>query len=156
MSRRRTKPEEIRNPEHYFNRYIAKEVEHDRQEQDEYEKINKSFEAILLGEEPEISRRKLLRIVANEDEYLIPRHEHSSVENWLIDIENPALYKALIKLTECQQLILLYRYDYLLSQEDVAAILHISQQAVSKQERSAKKFWVNHFFCGMPVRASSK
>lgn len=140
MSRRRTKPEEIRNPEHYFNRYIAKEVKRDQQEADDYHVINKSFEAILMGEDPDISRRKLLRIAANEDEYLISRREHSSVEDWLIDIENPTLHKALSKLTERQQLILLYRYDYLLSQEDVAAMLHISQQAVSKQERAAKNF----------------
>mgnify|MGYP001635898206 CR=1 FL=1 len=140
MSRRRTKPEEIRNPEHYFNRYIAKEVQHDEAETTAYQSIHKSFEAILLGEDPEISRRKLLRLTANEDEYQLRRHEYRSVSDWLGDIENQDLYRALSKLNDCQQLILLYRYDYLLSQKDVAAMLHISQQAVSKQERSAINF----------------
>jgi len=30
MSRKRTAPEDIREPEHYFNRYIAMEVRHDQ------------------------------------------------------------------------------------------------------------------------------
>lgn len=46
---------------------------------------------------------------------------------------------AIVMLNYRQQLILLYRYDYLLSQCEVADMLHISQQAVSKLEKSAKK-----------------
>lgn len=47
MSRRKTKAENIQNPEHYFNRYIAKEVIHDTEETQAYKKHNNSFEAIL-------------------------------------------------------------------------------------------------------------
>ena len=36
MSRRRTKAEEIRNPEHYFNRYIACERKKEQEEDAEY------------------------------------------------------------------------------------------------------------------------
>lgn len=31
MPKRKTKPGEIRNPEHYFNRYIAREILKDRE-----------------------------------------------------------------------------------------------------------------------------
>ncbi|MGN1027205.1 MAG: sigma-70 family RNA polymerase sigma factor [Faecousia sp.] len=139
MSRRKTKAENIRNPEHYFNRYIAKEVIHDTEETQAYKKRNNSFEAILLGEDPNISRKKLLSIAANEDGYLLKTHEYKSVDDWLKDIENEDLFYALNKLKYRQQLILLYRYDYLLSQREVAELLHISQQAVSKLEQAAKK-----------------
>lgn len=139
MSRRKTKAENIQNPEHYFNRYIAKEVIHDTEETQAYKKHNNSFEAILLGEDPNVSRKKLLSIATNEDGYLLKTHEHKSVDDWLKDIENEDLFYALNKLKYRQQLILLYRYDYLLSQREVADLLHISQQAVSKLEQAAKK-----------------
>ena len=34
MSRRKTKAEEIRNPEHYFNKYIAMEIRKDKEKDD--------------------------------------------------------------------------------------------------------------------------
>lgn len=40
MSRRRTRPEEIKNKNHYFKRYIAKESLHDHISQNDYESIN--------------------------------------------------------------------------------------------------------------------
>ena len=39
MSRRRTKAEEIRNPEHYFNRYIACERKKEQEENERQYKI---------------------------------------------------------------------------------------------------------------------
>ena len=36
MSRKRTKPEDIRDSDHYFNRYVAKEAVHIRGEQQIY------------------------------------------------------------------------------------------------------------------------
>lgn len=147
MSRRKTKPEDIRNREHYFNRYIAKEVMHDAEQTSKYQKVHKSLDSILSGEDQKISKKKLLLIAANEDGYLLRTHEHRSVNDWLADIENENLFHALSKLSYRQQLILLYRYDYMLSQREVADILHISQQAISKEECSAKKF-IKKFLSG--------
>ena len=42
MSRRRTKAEEIRNPEHYFNRYIACERKKEQEEDAEYARPSRS------------------------------------------------------------------------------------------------------------------
>lgn len=139
MSRRKTQPEDIRNPEHYFNKYIAKEVLHDSGQAAHYHEKHHSLEAILLGEDPLVSRKKLLSLTFSEEGYLLRDREYRSVKDWLADIENQALFHALSSLNSRQQLILLYRYDYLLSQREVADLLHISQQAVSKLEQAAKK-----------------
>ena len=138
MSRRKTQPEDIRNPENYFNKYIAKEVLHDSGQAIHYQEKHHSLEAILLGEDPLVSRKKLLSLAFSEEGYLLRDHEYRSVKDWLADIENQALFQVLSSLNNRQQLILLYRYDYLLSQREVADILHISQQAVSKLEQAAK------------------
>jgi len=45
MSKRKTRAEDIRNPERYFSRYIVLEVKHDRIKQTEYAKQEVSFEA---------------------------------------------------------------------------------------------------------------
>ena len=139
MSRRKTKPDEIRNPEHYFNKYIAKEVLHDNMQTEGYQEMHRSLETILLGEDPFVSSKSLLSITYSDDTHLLRSHEYNSVADWLADIEDAGLFHALSMLNYRQQLILLYRYDYLLSQCEVADMLHISQQAVSKLERSAKK-----------------
>ena len=139
MSRRKTQPEDIRKPEHYFNKYIAKEVLHDSGQAAHYQEKHHSLEAILLGEDPLVSRKKLLSLTFSEEGYLLRNRKYRSVKDWLADIENQALFHALSSLNTRQQLILLYRYDYLLSQREVAELLHISQQAVSKLEQAAIK-----------------
>ena len=139
MPRRKTKPDEIRNPEHYFNKYIAKEVLHDNMRTGGYQEMHRSLETILLGEDPFVSSKSLLSITYSDDAHLLRSHEYNSVADWLEDIEDAELFQALSMLNYRQQLILLYRYDYSLSQCEIADILHISQQAVSKLERSAKK-----------------
>ncbi len=47
MSRRRTKPEEIKNRSHYFKRYVAKESLHEHISQNDYKSMNVSLEQTL-------------------------------------------------------------------------------------------------------------
>ena len=47
MSRRRTKAEEIRNPEHYFNRYVACERKKEQEEDAEYYNLHCSLDELL-------------------------------------------------------------------------------------------------------------
>ena len=47
MSRRRTKAEEIRNPEHYFNRYIACERKKEQEEDAEYYDLHESLDSMV-------------------------------------------------------------------------------------------------------------
>ena len=44
MSRRRTKAEDIRNPEHYFKRYIACERKKEQEEDAEYYDLHESLQ----------------------------------------------------------------------------------------------------------------
>ena len=48
MSRRRTKAEDIRNPEHYFNRYIARERKKEQEEDTEYYNLHESLDSMIL------------------------------------------------------------------------------------------------------------
>ena len=48
MSRRKTKAEEIRNPEHYFNRYIARERKKEQEEDTEYYNLHESLDSMIL------------------------------------------------------------------------------------------------------------
>ena len=140
MSRRRTRPEEIKNKNHYFKRYIAKESLHDHVSQNDYESINVSLEQTLESKDRVVNSERLLMLAVNESGELFDAYlAESSVQSWLECISNPELYKALKQLTEIQQNILYLRYYHMLSQRETAEMLHCTQQCVSKQERAAKR-----------------
>lgn len=140
MSRRRTKPEEIKNTNHYFKRYVAKESLHDHILQNNYESMNVSLEQTLEGKDRVVNSERLLMLAVNESGELFDAYlAESSVQSWLECISDPELYKALKQLTELQQNILYLRYYHMLSQRETAEMLHCTQQCISKQERAAKR-----------------
>ena len=140
MSRRRTKPEEIKNKNHYFKRYVAKEALHDHIMQNDYESMNVSLEQTLESKDRVVNSERLRMLAVNENGELFDAYmAKSSVESWLECISNPGLHKALKQLTEIQQNILYQRYYHLLSQRETAEILHCTQQCVSKHERAARR-----------------
>ena len=140
MSRRRTRPEEIKNKNNYFKRYVAKESLHDRISQNDYESMNVSFEQTLESKDRVVNSERLLMLAVNESGELFDAFlSESSVQSWLECISDPELYKALKQLTEIQQNILYLRYYHMLSQRETAEMLHCTQQCVSKQERAAKR-----------------
>ena len=101
MSRRKTKPEEIIDREHYFNRYLAKEALHEHIEQNKYESMNSSLEQILEKDNNSNVRRKILLHATNRngeefEEYL----SRQSCENWLDCISDVQLHRALKQLTK--------------------------------------------------------
>ena len=146
MSRRRTKPEEIRNKQHYFKRYVAKETKHDFLTQNDYHSKNVSYEELLESGNRVIKSERLLLLAVNENDEQFDKYmTEKSVESWLECIHNPRLHKALKQLTEIQKNILYLRYYHLLSQRETAEILCCSQQAVSRQERAAKGKIKNFF-----------
>ena len=140
MSRRRTRPEEIKNKNNYFKRYVAKEALHDHIMQYDYESRNVSFEQTLESKDRVVNSERLLMLAVNESGELFDAFlSESSVQSWLECISDPELYKALKQLTELQQNILYLRYYHMLSQRETAEMLHCTQQCVSKQERAAKR-----------------
>lgn len=65
MTRRKTKPEEIQNPDHYFRKYIAMEIKHDQADEKEYHRMFLSTDAILENSVDGISRERLLSLALN-------------------------------------------------------------------------------------------
>ena len=58
---------------------------------------------------------------------------------WIDQIENPRLHKAISSLSMEKKILLTLRYQYQKTQQEVARIMHIGQQAVSKGERGILK-----------------
>ena len=104
MSRRRTLPEEINNPKHYFNRYIAKETLHARVEQTEYEKRFVSLDA--MGSRGDLPEREMHK--HNQETYAAEDLDNNYIQNsffaWIDEVDNVELYKAIQKLTEDQKI----------------------------------------------------
>lgn len=93
MTRRKTKPEEIRNPDHYFKKYIAMEIKHDQIETDEYHRMFLSTDAILEGGEDGVSRDRLLTLSINAKGELFektqpPKHRRSGLCRCKADLFN--------------------------------------------------------------------
>ena len=146
MSRRKTKPEEIRNPEHYFRRYIAMEVQHDLNEDAEYHKRCASLEELLTGDGEHTSHEKLMLMAVNENDELFDQYiSDRSFLGWIEVIENQTLYAAIKSLSIEDQTLITYRYRHCLSQRQVAEILRISKATVDYREQRIKKIIKKYF-----------
>ena len=74
MSRRRTKAEEIRNPEHYFNRYIACERKKEQEEDTEYYNLHESLDSMILYAAGKLKRE-------DSETKVLPEQRHGEIEN---------------------------------------------------------------------------
>lgn len=136
MSRKRTKPEEIRNSDHYFNRYMAKEAVHIRGEQQIYNSFFSSLDEMLEGGAEGTSSAALMRIATNIDNCDLEKASAALSEfGWIEQIENDALYKAVSSLLSVEKRILTFRFQYDLTQPETAALMNITQQAISGYEK---------------------
>lgn len=128
MSRRKTKPENIQNPEHYFNRYIAKETLSDLRDTKEYYDFFDSLDA--LAEEGNLERR-----LASSAEDTFEQHmENASFYAWIDQIEDERLHAIIRALPEKQKKLLTLRYHNCLSQDEVSKIMGQTQQYISRSE----------------------
>lgn len=141
MSRRKTRPEEIRDPKRYFNKYVAKEVAHGLEERGEYYETNRSLEEILEGGEEGISRSIQMHLATNVDGSDLERMlEERSTLAWIDGIENEVLYNAIVSLSFEDCCFLTYRYRLCLTQQEIAQLLHINQSNVSRKEERLIKY----------------
>lgn len=146
MTKRKTQPEDIRNPEYYFNRYVAKEVQHELAANSAYYDQNISLEDMLGENGDRISNENLSLLAVNRTNEFFEQHiSDSSLLGWIEMIENPTLHSAIRSLSLDDQILLTYRFHYCLTQAQTAEFLHISQAKVSYQECRIKKF-VQDFF----------
>lgn len=140
MSRRKTKPEDIRNPEHYFNRMIALEVQRDKEENEEYQKRFPSLEAMLEGGEAGPSSDTVMLLVSNESNDEFERHmADSTFLGWIDTVKNPILHSALQSLSDDDKALITLRYKECLSVRETAKRMHISKSSVDRSEQRIKK-----------------
>ena len=145
MSRRKTKAKEIRNPEHYFNKYIAMEIRKDREKEDEYYERFDSLEG-LTGSNNELKHDKLMLLAVNVDgSELEAALAESTLFGWIDYIENPTLHKAIKKLPYEDKWLLTLRYKYCLSQTEIAEMFQLVQSSICRRERRLKKYFEEIF-----------
>ncbi len=135
MARRKTDPKDIRNPEHYFNRYVALEVKRNESEQAKFESKTVSLEELLTGGEEGLSREaRTLLTDAGRTDGMEDGHIRRSLLAWIDYIENPELHKAIIELGNKEKVILTLRFHLCFTQREIAELFHLTQQSISKQE----------------------
>ena len=136
MSRRKTEPGDIRNPEHYFNRFIANEILRDQQEEQDYYAFFESLD--------ELTERGYFSKLQIDRNFSAPKADVSDgFFSWIDQIENECLFEAVQKVSETDKIILTLRFQHLLTQRETADYLGVSQMTVSNHERSLKKFFRN-------------
>ena len=141
MSRRKTKAEEIRNPEHYFNKYIAKEILKDREKEDEYYKMFDSLEE-LTESGKRTSHENLMLVAVNVDgRELEAALCESTLFGWIDYIENPTLHKAIRILPDEDKFFLTLRFKDCLTQKETAKVMQVVQSSVSRREKRLKKYF---------------
>lgn len=140
MSRRRTNPEDIKNPEHYFNSYIAKETRREQEAAAEYYEFFDSLtEAFPYGLDVPGRGKQLLAVCCMENDPFEHEASETSLLGWIDQIEDRRLYTAINGLTERQKILLSLRYQQCLSQKDTALAMGITQQMVSSSENRILK-----------------
>lgn len=139
MLRCKTKAEEIRNPEHYFNRYIARERKKE-QEDTEYYNLHESLDSMVERASAGYDHSSYRLFSVNlENEEIEDALAKRNLFGWIDQIENPQLHKAVSNLSTEKKTLLTLRYQYQKTQQEVSRIMHIGQQAVSKSERGILK-----------------
>ena len=136
MSRRRTKAEEIRNPEHYFNRYVACE-----RKKELHCSLDELSEQAAAGFNHDFA---YFFSVNRENEDMERLYAKKNVFGWIDQIENQKLQKAVAQLPADKKLLLTLRYQYRKTQREVAQIMNIKQSSVCEREnrilKEIKKF----------------
>ena len=140
MARRRTKAEEIKNPENYFNKYVAKEIQKDLEKKKEYDAHHTSLEEKLEGGEYGPSRKMQMLFAINLDDEVIEQQiADRSMVGWFEIFENSVLYDAVMSLTDQQKEILTWRFERGLSQRETAKIMNLTQQSINIYEKRILK-----------------
>ena len=140
MARRRTKAEEIKNPENYFNKYVAKEIQKDLEKKKIYDEHHTSLEERLEGGEHGPSRKMQMLFAINLDGEVIERQiADRSMFGWFEIFENSVLYDAVMSLTDQQKEILTWRFERGLSQRETAEIMGLTQQSINIYEKRILK-----------------
>lgn len=136
MSRRKTKPEEIRNPANYFSKYITMENKRNEIDMTEYYKVNVSLESLIVGGKEGVGKAIRRCLVSNDENLAFEKAlAEESFFGWIDLIDNPRLHKCVADLPKKQLVLLTLRFQFCKSQSETAEIMRISQHTVSTNER---------------------
>ena len=140
MSKHKTKPEEIRDPERYFNSFVATEARRSAEAPHHYYNMFDSLDHII---EDELDGRRALyaMALAKEDQCMnLEDLQHCETPSeWMELMKSEALLKAFRRLSKEHQSILFLRFYKQQKQREIANSMGISQQAVGKEEKKAIK-----------------
>lgn len=141
MSRRKTRTEEIRNKEHYFNSFISTEIRRDKKISENYQRRFPSLEEMIdYNEHANATVAKLLAV--NSDGELLERYiADASLFGWIDLIENQCLYTAISLLPYEDKLFLTLRFKKELDQAELAGVFGLHQSNISRWESRLKNFF---------------
>lgn len=136
MAKKKRNPDEIYDPERYFNSLIAKEISRDRAQTKRYYKMFVSLEELLEGGDEGISTKIQMKITTNTDgrDFENALAELSEF-GWIEQLENIRLLQAIRTLTKQQKILLTLRYVSCLTPSETAEAMGISRQAVFTNEQ---------------------
>lgn len=124
MTRRKTKPEDIQNPEHYFNRYIALETRNQMRAN-----AKKRKNEVSIEEKSQFTSFHVLTAVNKNNEMFASVESTVKYCEWVNDSQ---LLCAMEELTD-EERFLLKRYFYdEATQKELSEEFKVSQQAISK------------------------
>lgn len=137
MPRPKTKAQDIRNPEHYFNRTIALEIKHD---QIKRRKI--SQHECSLEEQMEFAgfEAKYLSCSGEYEDLVEVLCDHDNLL-WIESIKDPGLYEIVMSLSMEHKKILTMLVFEGLSQREIAQRLGVCQNAIFKKIKIIKSIF---------------
>lgn len=145
MSKRRTKVDKIRDPDKYFQKYMAYEKRKDNEVDQKYYDLLRSLSEFFVGGDGSTKNENRLILADNLNGEEFEKYiSESSVFGWIEMIENEALFAAITQLTKRDKIILTLQYQYCLSQAEIAKVMGLSQSTLcwrkSQILKDLKKF----------------
>jgi RNA polymerase sigma factor (sigma-70 family) len=127
MSRRKIRPDEVRNKEHYCKKYVAMEVKHENIQMGVHVDNEVSYEQYFSDDAP--NTENTVNAYGDMDELAACEKEGFG---WIDYLDSPALFKAVNALSERQKKILTMCAMQMMTTREIAAEMGVSQQAISK------------------------
>lgn len=139
MSRHKTRPEDIRNPDRYFKRLMAMEYRKEKKAAKRYHAMFASLDELV---EAEAEGRKGVseRLAVDSDIYAeLANKKYKSATDWINQINDFRLREAMQKLSCYQRNLIFLRFCKEKKLSEIAALYDNTPQAVADGLRSSIK-----------------
>jgi DNA-directed RNA polymerase specialized sigma subunit len=139
MSKRRTRPEDIRNPERYFKRFMAIEYRKEKKAANRYQAMFDSLDELA---EAELEGRRSVGDLLSVDDSIytdLMIKKCDTVTDWITQIEDNRLREAMQKLSRYQRNLIFLRFCKEKKLSEIAALYDNTPQAVAHGLRTSIK-----------------